>query len=483
MTKIKKPEKIRLRFPPSPTGPLHIGNARTILFNYLFAKQNKGETVLRIEDTDTERSKLEWVQNIIDELHWLGMDWNEGPDVGGPHSPYKQSQRTDIYKKYLQQLLTEKKAYYCICTPEELEEKKQKQTALGKAPKYDGKCRDENHISGVIRLKVPEKKVKFTDLIRGDIELDTALLGDIVIARSFESALYHFAVVVDDFEMQITHIIRGEDHISNTPKHIVLQEALGFYQPHYAHLPLMLNADKSKMSKRAGDVALSDYHKNGYLPEAIVNFIVLLGWNPGTEKELFTLDELVKEFSLEKVQKAGAVFNLQRLDFINGHYIKEKPISKLTELCLPFLAGLDTAQFTKHQLEQIIHLHQPRLKKLSDIAGMVDYFFQTPNYQPALLAWAKMSSGEVVAALQACKKVLEGATTFDKAALETLLVQEAKLFNLEKNYPLENKGYLLWPLRVALSGKSASAGPFEIAEILGKEKTLERIEAAISMVQ
>lgn len=490
MTKIKKPEKIRLRFPPSPTGPLHIGNARTILFNYLFAKQHKGETVLRIEDTDTERSKLEWVQNIIDELHWLGIDWNEGPDIGGSHSPYKQSQRTDIYKKYLQQLLTDpfdgaqggKKAYYCVCTPEELEEERQKQTALGLAPKYNGKCRNAGHLSGVIRFKIAEKKVHFEDLVRGRVEFDMALLGDMVIAKNLETPLYHFAVVVDDYEMQISHIIRGEDHLSNTPKQIMLQEALGFHQPIYAHLPLMLNADKSKMSKRAGDVALIDYHKNGYLPEAIVNFIVLLGWNPGTEKELFTLDELVKEFSLEKVQKAGAVFNVQRLDFINSHYIKEKPVSKLTELCLPYLEGFDTAQFTKHQLEKVIELHQPRLKKLSDIAGMVDYFFQTPNYQPALLAWAKMSSGEVRAALTACKKVLEGATAFDKNTLETVLVQEAKLFNLEKNYPLENKGYLLWPLRVALSGKSASAGPFEIAEILGKEKTLERIENAILLL-
>ena len=482
MTKPKKTEKIRLRFPPSPTGPAHIGTVRTILFNYLFAKQNKGETVLRIEDTDKERSKLEWVKNIIEELHWLGIDWDEGPDVGGPHSPYKQSQRTEIYQKYLEQLLTEKKAYYCNCSAETLEEKKQKQTVLGLAPKYDGTCRDKNNIAGVIRFKIEEKKVHFEDMIRGRVEFDMGLLGDMVIAKDLQTPLYHFAVVVDDFEMKISHIIRGEDHISNTPKQILLQEALDFYQPIYAHIPLLLNPNKSKMSKRAGDVAVSDFHKNGYLPEAIINFIVLLGWNPGTEKELFTLDELVKEFSLQKVQKAGAVFNIQRLDFINGHYIKEKPIARLVELCLPYLAEFDTAQFTKHQLEQIVELHRPRLKKLSEISAMADYFFKTPQYDTSLLAWAKMSSGEVKAALQTCKKVLEGAETFNAKSLEELLSREAELFNLEKNYPLKNKGYLLWPMRVALSGREASAGPFEIAEILGKEKTLQRINDAISLI-
>lgn len=487
MTKIKKPEKVRVRLAPSPTGPLHIGTARTALFNYLFAKQHKGDFLLRIEDTDKERSDQKWTQEIIEELHWLGIDWQEGPDVGGEFGPYKQSQRTDIYQKYLEQLLHEQKAYYCTCTPEELEEKRQKQTALGQAPKYDGTCRDKHSTTGVIRLKVEPKKVKFDDLIRNEVEFDMALLGDFVIAKNLETPLFHLVVVIDDFLMEISHVIRGEDHISNTPRQVLLQEAMGFHTPIYAHLPLFLSPGKQgKMSKRHGDVALKDFHVNGYLPEAIINFISLLGWNPGTEKELFTLDELVKEFSLEKVQKAGAVFNVQRLDFINGHYIKEKPIAKLVELCLPFLVAFDTAQFTKHQLEAIIELHRPRLKKLSDISTMADYFFQTPNYEPSLLAWAKMGSGEVRASLEASKKVLEkfpaSPAGWDQKSLEVALVQEAKLFNLEKNYPLENKGYLLWPLRVALSGKSASAGPFEIAEILGKEKSLERIENALKMI-
>jgi len=481
--KIELEKKIRLRFPPSPTGPLHIGNARTILFNYLFAKQNNGETVLRIEDTDKERSKLEWVQEIIDELHWLGINWNEGPDIDGPFGPYKQSQRTEIYKKYLEKLLSENKAYFCDCSSEELEAKRQDQQSRGLAPTYDGKCRDKKKNSGVIRFKIAHKKVKFKDLIRGDVEFDMALLGDIVIAKDLETPLYHFVVVIDDFEMQISHIIRGEDHISNTPKHILLQEAMGFNQPIYAHLPLFLNADRSKMSKRAGDVALSDYHKAGYLPEALINFMVLLGWNPGTEQEIFSLPELIKEFSLEKVQKAGAVFNVQKLDSINSYYIREKSASKLTELCLPFLTGFNIDQFTKHQLEKIIALHQPRLKKLSDICAMTDYFFQENLvYDKETLRWLKMGDRDIKDALDACVKVLSELKTWDKENLEKILFQEAKLFNLGKNYPLENKGYLLWPLRVALSGKPASAGPFEIAEILGQEKTLERIQSAINLL-
>lgn len=318
---------------PSPTGPMHIGGARTALFNYLFAKHQGGKFILRIEDTDKERSDQKWTQEIIDEFKWLGLSWDEGPDIGGEFGPYKQSQRTDIYKKYLEQLLAEKKAYYCNCSAEELEAKRQDQQSRGLAPKYDGKCRDKNNTEGVIRFKVADKKITFTDIVRDEVEFDASLLGDIVIAKNLETALYHFAVVVDDHAMQVSHVIRGEEHLSNTPRQILLQEALGFYTPTYAHLPLMLNADKSKMSKRFGDVALKQYHEAGYLPEALVNFIVLLGWNPGTEKEIFSLPELIKEFSLEKVQKSGAVFNMQRLDFINGLYIRQKSVEALTKLC------------------------------------------------------------------------------------------------------------------------------------------------------
>lgn len=493
MTKKIENKNIRVRIAPSPTGPAHIGTARTALFNYLFAKQNKGKFILRIEDTDKERSEQKWTDEVIEQLRWLGINWDEGPDIDGDFGPYKQTQRIDIYKKYLEKLLAEKKAYYCFCSEEELEAKRQEQMSRGLAPKYDGKCA---HLSGevvkknlsegkssVIRFKVENKKVKFNDLIRGDVEFDAGLLGDVVIAKDLESPLYHFAVVVDDFEMQISHIIRGEEHLPNTPRQILIQEALGFYQPIYAHLPLMLNLDRSKMSKRQGDVAISDYHNNGYLPEALINFMVLLGWNPGTEKEVFSLSQLEKEFSIEKVQKAGAVFNVQRLDFLNGLYIREKSIDKLTELCKPYLkeAGLLIAgQVSENKLQKIIEVSRTRMKKLSEIPELSDFFFQDKlNYDKSLLQWKGVGDEATKEALEHAEKILSEIKEWDIKILEEKLFSASEKFNLEKNYPEKNKGYMLWPLRVALSGKDSSPSPFEIADILGKEKTLKRINDAI----
>lgn len=494
--KKKKIQNIRVRFAPSPTGPLHIGNARAALFNYLFAKQNKGSFILRIEDTDKERSELKWVQEIIEELKWLGIQWDEGPDIDGKFGPYKQSQRLDIYKKYLRKLFDKKEVYYCFCSQEELEAKRQEQMARGVAPKYDGKCRniakevvEKNLKEGkqsVIRFKIHDKKVKFNDLIRGEIEFDAGLLGDIVIAKNMDNPLFHFAVVIDDFEMKISHVIRGEEHLSNTPRQILLRQALNFTHPTYAHLPLMLNSDKSKLSKRQGDIALKDYHDQGYLPEALINFMALLGWNPGTEKEIFSLDNLIKEFSIEKVQKSGAVFNLQRLDYLNGHYIREKSNSKLVKLFLPYLPK-EAQNMPPKMLEKIIEAYKTRLKKLSDIAELTDFFFKdAPTCDKKLLAWKEMGDGEVKESLEYSTKVLEkfpvgnasrSDAGWDKKSLEELLVSEAEKFNSK------NRGYLLWPLRVALSGKEASASPFEIAEILGKEKTLQRIQEAINILQ
>ena len=287
---MKKSEikKIRVRIAPSPTGALHIGLARSALFNYLFAKKNNGNFVLRIEDTDLERSDLKWTQDIIDGLKWLGIQWDEGPDIAGEYGPYKQTQRIDIYKKYLEKLLKDGTAYYCFCSAEELEAKRQEQMARGEAPRYDGKCKNlaEKEVQkrlaeekpSVIRFKTPGKKIKFKDLIRGEVEFDAGLIGDIVIAKDLKTPLYNFAVVVDDYEMKISHVIRGEDHISNTPKQMLLQEALDFAHPEYGHLPLILAPDRSKLSKRFGAVSIIDYREQGYLPEAMVNFMALLGW-------------------------------------------------------------------------------------------------------------------------------------------------------------------------------------------------------------
>lgn len=495
---MKKQEikSVRVRFAPSPTGPLHVGGSRTALFNYLFAKNQKGRFILRIEDTDKERSLQKWTGEIIEQLKWMGIEWNEGPDIDGKFGPYKQTQRLDIYEKYLKKLLDEDQAYYCFCTEEDLENKRQEQLGRGVAPKYDGTCArlsaeevKKNFAekkSAVIRFRVKSQKIKFDDLVRGEVEFDTGLLGDVVIAKNLQSPLYHFAVVVDDYEMQISHVIRGEEHLPNTPRQILLQKALGFDQPVYAHLPLMLNSDRSKLSKRQGDVALADYHNLGYLPEALVNFMVLLGWNPGTEKELFSMQQLIKEFSIERVQKAGAVFNIDRLDYINGLYIREKEIKKLADLCRPYLkeAGLLVeGQVSESKLEKVIEVSKTRMKKLSDIVELSDFFFKDKlSYDKNLLKWQKMGDSEVNLSLQASKKILSDIKKWELPEIEKELLSAIEKFNSQNSYPEKNKGYLLWPLRVALSGKEFSPGPFEIADVLGKEKAINRIEQAIKLL-
>ncbi|MBI2577795.1 MAG: glutamate--tRNA ligase [Candidatus Wildermuthbacteria bacterium] len=488
---------IRARFAPSPTGPLHMGSVRTALFNYLLAKKLGGVFILRIEDTDKERSKPEWEKDLLDNLAWLNLNHDEGPIAGGTYGPYRQSERTEIYKKYLVRLLEQGKAYHCFCAVEDLEAQRQSQLANGQAPKYLGTCRglpkeqaQKNLAEGkpsIIRFIVENKKLSFHDLIRGKIEFDTALFGDMVIAKDIKTPLYNFSVVVDDYEMQITHVIRGEDHIPNTPKQMLLQEVFGFPAPQFAHLPLILGPDKTKLSKRHGDNSVTKYKKEGYLPEAVINFLALLGWNPGGERELYTLEELVQEFSMERVQKGGAIFNITRLEFLNGHYIRQKSLSQLTELCLPYLIesnlleqkGSDiyakaTQEKIDHEtLEKIIGLYRERLKVLCDITQYVDFFFvENIVYDKELLQWKDSSDEKLRNVLERAGELLSKIpeTEWEQEKLSSTLMAEA-----DKE---TNRGYFLWPLRAALTGKKASAGPFEIAEILGKNKTLKRIEAA-----
>jgi len=515
--KFIKPGEVRTRMAPSPTGLLHIGGARAALFNYLFAKKNEGIFILRIEDTDQERSLPEFEKNILESFKWLGIDWDEGPDSGGKYGPYRQSQRTAIYKKYLEKLLAEEKAYYCFCSQQELEAQRQYQMSQGLAPRYSGKCANldkktvKKHLAEgkptVIRFRVPAKKVSFDDLIRGKLEFDASLMDDMIIAKDLKSPLYNFAAVVDDFEMKISHVIRGEEHISNTPKQILMQEALGFSKPLYGHLPLILGPDKTKLSKRHGATSVLEFKKQGYLPEALINFMAFLGWNPGDEREIYSMSSLIKEFSLEKVQKAGAVFNIKKLDFLNGFYIRQKPIEKLTELCLPYLieaglimpafkteqyppayGGMEVRQVYKNsetgkeisfdEFKKIISIYQERLKKLSEIVDLTDFFFkEKPVYDKDLLKWKEMSDKEIKNSLNRLEKFLSKMKTTDwnKVNLESVLLPEAEKIDPSAQ---KNRGYLLWPFRVALTGKEASASPFEIAEILGKEKTLKRIKEA-----
>ena len=513
MTKISKLKNVRVRIAPSPTGFLHIGTARTALSNFLFAKQNNGKFILRIEDTDKIRSEEKYEQSITDGLKWLGIEWDEGPDIGGSFAPYRQSERSAIYEKYIKKLFKEGKLYHCFCSAEDLKAERDYLMSQSQPPHYSGKCKKltreeiEENLSNnkpfAFRFKTPTGKIAFNDMLRGKIEQDGKNFGDMVVAKNLSEPLYNLAVVIDDFEMQISHAIRGEDHISNTPKQIILAKALGIDPPKYLHLPLILATDKSKMSKRHGAVSIVEYKEQGYLPEAIVNFLALLGWNPGDEREVFTKEELIKEFSTDKMHKSGAVFNIVKLEWLNGHYIRDMRLNSLTELCIPYLVetGLivplwgqkaiiegaykmpfdvieyeapeigETVKF--EYIESAIKLYQERLKKLSEISDLVDYLFKKElDYDPQLLIWKKMDNEEVKNSLDISYTLLDNIKegSWTEKNITKLLIDKAN--------EVGNRGELLWPLRVALSGKKSSAGPFEITTVLGKQKTLERINKA-----
>lgn len=471
-----KGKPVRVRFAPSPTGPLHLGSARTALFNALFAKAHKGAFVMRIEDTDKERSKKEYEDNIFESLSWLGIGWDEGPDKGGDYGPYRQSERIKIYKKYLDKLLYEKKAYYCYCTKEELEAERQSMIAQGLPPKYSGHCRNlESPPAGktpqLVRFKTPESRVEFKDLIRGNISFDAALFGDLPLAKDLTSPLYNFAVVVDDAEMAISHVIRGEDHLSNTPKQILLQHALGFEEPVYAHLPLILAADKSKLSKRYADVAVLEYRTQGYLPEALINFLVLLGWHPKDNREIFIFDELVSIFDIKRVQKAGAVFNTEKLAWLNHEHVKRLSTDQLVELMTPFLVE-ERIKTSKTFLRRVIEAERERIKTLHDFLASSKFFFLLPEYDTALLKWTDAGAPDTKIALQESLNILEKkkADDWDEETLHA---------SFEQLLAEKGKGIVLWPLRVALSGLAASPDPFAIMSVLGKEESLERIRSAV----
>lgn len=482
----EKNQKPRVRIAPSPTGHLHIGTARTALFNYLFAKKNKGDFILRVEDTDKERSKPEYEKEILDNLKWLGLVWDEGP--------FRQSQRRSVYEPYIKKLLDSGCAFRCYHSKEELEQEKQKQVKNNQAPRHicdhDVNPPKDPKEKGVIRLKSSSSKILFKDLIRGELSFETELLGDFSIAKDESTPLYNLAVVIDDYEMGISHVIRGEDHIPNTPKQILLYQALGLDVPKFAHLPLILGPDKSKLSKRHGSVSVSSYREQGYLPEALVNFMAFLGWNPGDEREFFGLDELTEEFSLERVHKGGAVFDFEKLDWINGYYIRQLSLDELTQKSVPYLEesdlieGLGESKYVIKKtgeevsfdyLKQVAALEQERLKKLSRIGELTEFFFlDKPEYEPELLVWKKLSLSELKQNLKIVKEALETVDSFKQDKLQEVLMPLAEKYG---------KGDLLWPLRACLTGKKASPGPFEIMEVLGKQKTLKRIDAAVAKLE
>jgi len=467
---------IRVRIAPSPTGFLHIGTARTALFNYLFAQKHGGKFVLRIEDTDLERSDQKYEKDIFEGLKWLGIDADESPEAGGPFAPYRQSERTASYRRCVEKLLAESKAFWCPHTKEELEAEQKSLMTEKRPPVHWCQARDGKETTGIIRFKSPREKeaVRFIDLVREDIEFSVSQIGDFSIAKNLDTPLYNFAVVVDDEEMQISHVIRGEDHIANTPKQVLLTKALGFQLPEYVHLPLILGSDRSKLSKRHGATSVIEYKEQGYLPEVLFNFMAFLGWNPGGEKEIFTKEDLINEFSLEKVQKSGAVFDITKLDWMNGEYIRAFKPEELLKRAKGFLPP-ESGKYPEDFILKVLSLEQPRLKKLSEIGERTEYFFKEPEYDKELLRWKTMSDQEVAGSLDEAIKIL--------SKLETSASKE----DIEQMFLAEigegDKGKVLWPLRAALSGKKASPGPFEIVEILGIEETIKRLQKATDLLK
>lgn len=479
-------KSIVTRFPPSPTGFLHVGSLRTALYNYLFAKQNKGKFIIRIEDTDRERYIEGAVENLIKTLQWAGLEYDEGPDIDGPHCPYIQSQRLELYREHAKKLIQNHHAYYCFCSKEQLENMRKNQEAKKMAPKYDRHCLDlsaeevkkniHKGVPYVIRQKIPTKAVHFQDIVRGDLTFEASTLDDQILLKSDGYPTYHLANVVDDHLMEVTHVIRGEEWLPSTPKHILLYEAFEWTPPQFAHLPLLLNPDKTKLSKRQGDVAVEDYIQKGYLKEALLNFVALLGWHPKEDEEILSMDDLLKKFSLEKVQKGGAIFNKEKLDWLNGIYIRKLSQEELTERIRPCIEK-ESWFHDDPKLKEYVKLIQERLKTLNEAPNMLKCFFvKHHKYDLTLFENEKMKVDRAIAkkSLEEAKKMIEE-SEIDYESEESI---KAHLLNLALKMQIKN-GQLLWPLRVALTNESYSPGVFELIRIFGKETTLQRIHDAL----
>ncbi len=490
---------MKTRFAPSPTGYVHVGSLRAALFPYLFSRQRGGKFVLRVEDTDQERLVEGAVENLLQTLEWAGLVPDEGPVLEngiivqkGDVGPYIQSQRLEVYQKYVQILLEKGAAYYAFDTNEELEEMRKNQELLKQSPRYDrekmknqftvspeetkGHVENKNY---VIRLKVPENEtVTFTDVIRGEVSVKTSEIDDQVLMKSDGFPTYHLAVVVDDHTMEITHVIRGEDWLPSTPKHILLYKAFGWEIPVHAHMPLLVNHDKQKLSKRKGDVSVESFREKGYLPEAFVNFLAFLGWNPGDDREIFSLSELVEAFRLEKVQRGAAVFNIDKLNWYNKEYIKKMDIAELTTRAIPFLvkAGVITGNEDLTYLQKTIALEKERMTVLSELPEAVGFIFAHKlEYDPAILVWKKDTKEGSKEKLSLVREFLQSISEADWN--RNVLEEKVKAWIVEKGFAV---GDVLWPLRVSLSGRPNSPGPFEIADTIGKERTLLRILDAVN---
>jgi glutamyl-tRNA synthetase len=481
----------RLRFAPSPTGYLHVGGARTALFNWLYVRRQGGAFVLRIEDTDVERSSADMVTGILDSMRWLGLDWDEGPEVDGPYAPYFQSERLDRYRAAADRLVASGHAYYCYCRPEDLKARRDAAEREGAAWMYDRACcklspddRARRAAAGdprAIRFLVPGGQTAFDDLVHGRIEFDRANIEDFVVLRSDGHPTYHLSVVVDDVEMQITDVVRGDDHISNTPKQILLYEAMGAPIPRFAHVPLILGPDKKRLSKRHGATSVGEYEKQGYLPEAMVNFLALLGWSPGGDQEVFSRGELVERFSLDGISGGNAVFNPEKLDWFNQQHLIRLSAAEILSRLRPELeaAGLwrevsDPAN--RPRVERAVDLVKPRARKLADLVPQLEPFLTEQVERDPAAAAKHLNSPDLPPHFTAWRQRLEQVQPFDAATLESSLRSLAEERGLKP-------GVLIHATRVAVTGQSVSPGIFEVLELVGRERVLSRIDAVLETLR
>ena len=483
--------KVRVRFAPSPTGYLHIGGARTALFNWLFARKMGGKLILRIEDTDVARLKEDSVSQILTSLKWLGINWDEGPEVGGDYGPYYQSERFDIYRKYCQQLVDEGKAYYCFCTPEELEAQREKQRQAKQPFRYARTCRDltpeevkariDAGASYSVRLKIPaEGGVVVHDLIHGDVTFNMDQYDDFVIMKSNGIPTYNFAVVIDDHLMGMTHVMRAEEHLSNTPKQLLVYQAFGWEPPKFGHMSMILAPDRSKLSKRHGATSVEEFRSQGFVAEAIVNYLTLLGWGPGDEREIFSLQDTVELFELEQMSKKAAIYDTKKLTWMNGQYLSELPLEKILPEVKPFFVKdgyVDEAWFAENEeyFAKLVDTVRVRVKTLQEIADASDYFFKdVESYDEKGVA--KHFKPETVALLEECIAAVEADDVY---SLETTEAAYNKIA-ADNNLAL---GKVIHPTRLALTGRTVSPGMFDVMVLLGKEKTLARLHKAVEFIK
>ncbi|HAI20417.1 MAG TPA: glutamate--tRNA ligase [Clostridiales bacterium UBA8153] len=481
---------VRVRYAPSPTGYVHIGGARTALFNWLFARKHRGQFILRIEDTDAERTIHDSAQQIIEQLRWLGLDWDEGPDVGGGCAPYYQSQRRSLYEAEACRLVREGQAYFCYCTPEELDRQRAEAREQGRVPKYPGTCRHQppaghtgsGAVGRAIRLRAPETGItEVNDHIHGSIEFDNSLMGDLVILKSDGYPTYNFACVVDDIAMDVSHVIRADEHVSNTPKQIWIYKALGHPLPVFAHVPMVLAPDRSKLSKRHGATSVGEFQELGYVPEAIVNYLAFLGWSPQGEAEAMPIAEMVEQFSLDAVSPTASIYDVGKLTWMNGHYLRTLDVHRALGYAIPFLAraGLVRPPLAEPDYRWLLSLWETirdRVKTLGELPAAVEYFFQDVTVYDQAGAGKHFSGPAVAPLLMAAASTLAQLPTFDLESIEAACRELISRSGIAS-------GALIHPVRLALTGRTTGPGLFHIIWLLGQERTVQRLEAAACHIE